>query len=30
MIIAQRAYEVNSRAIRVADDMLNQINGLIR
>jgi len=30
MIIAQRAYEVNSRAIRVADDMLSQINGLIR
>jgi flagellar basal-body rod protein FlgG len=30
MIVAQRAYEVNSRAIRVADDMLSQINGLIR
>jgi flagellar basal-body rod protein FlgG len=30
MIIAQRAYEVNSRAIRVADDMLSQINNLVR
>jgi flagellar basal-body rod protein FlgG len=30
MIIAQRAYEVNSRAVRVADDMLSQINNLIR
>src|SRR5947207_6003912 len=26
MIVAQRAYEVNSRAVRVADDMLSQIN----
>ena len=30
MIIAQRAYEVNSRAVRVADDMLQQINNLVR
>ena len=30
MIIAQRAYEVNSKAVRVADDMLSQINNLVR
>jgi len=30
MIIAQRAYEVNSRAVKVADDMLSQINNLMR
>ena len=30
MIVAQRSYEVNSRAIRVADDMLSQINNLAR
>ena len=30
MIVAQRAYEVNSRAIKVADDMLSQINNLSR
>ena len=30
MIIAQRAYEVNSRAVKVADDMLSQINNLVR
>ena len=30
MIIAQRAYEVNSKAVRVADDMLQQINNLVR
>jgi flagellar basal-body rod protein FlgG len=30
MIVAQRAYEVNSRAVRVADDMLSQINNLVR
>jgi len=30
MIVAQRAYEVNSRAVRVADDMLQQINNLAR
>jgi len=30
MIVAQRAYEVNSKAIKVADDMLSQINNLSR
>lgn len=30
MIIAQRAYEVNSKAVKVADDMLSQINNLGR
>jgi flagellar basal-body rod protein FlgG len=30
MIVAQRAYEVNSKAVRVADDMLSQINQLVR
>src|ERR1051325_8393281 len=30
MIVAQRAYEVNSNAIKVADDMLSQINNLSR
>ena len=30
MIIAQRAYEVNARAVRVADDMLQQVNNLVR
>jgi flagellar basal-body rod protein FlgG len=30
MIVAQRAYEVNSRAVRTADDMLQQINNLAR
>jgi flagellar basal-body rod protein FlgG len=30
MIIAQRAYEVNSRAVKAADDMLSQINNLSR
>jgi flagellar basal-body rod protein FlgG len=30
MIVAQRAYEVNSKAVRVADDMLSQINNLSR
>src|SRR5262245_17425784 len=30
MIVAQRAYEVNSRAVKVADDMLSQINNLVR
>jgi flagellar basal-body rod protein FlgG len=30
MIVAQRAYEVNSRAVRVADDMMSQINNLVR
>jgi flagellar basal-body rod protein FlgG len=30
MIVAQRAYEVNSRAIRSSDDMLSQANALVR
>ncbi len=30
MIVAQRAYEINSRAVRVADDMLQQVNNLVR
>jgi flagellar basal-body rod protein FlgG len=30
MIVAQRAYEVNSKAIKTADDMLSQINNLAR
>jgi flagellar basal-body rod protein FlgG len=30
MIVAQRAYEVNSKAIKTADDMLQQINSLAR
>jgi flagellar basal-body rod protein FlgG len=30
LIVAQRAYEVNSRAIRTSDEMLSQINNLIR
>ncbi len=30
MIIAQRAYEVNSKAVKVADDMLSQTNNLMR
>ena len=30
MIVAQRAYEVNSKAIKVADDMLSDINNLSR
>ena len=30
LILAQRNYEVNSRAIRVSDDMLQQVNNLIR
>jgi flagellar basal-body rod protein FlgG len=30
MIVAQRAYEVNSKALRVADDMLQQVNNLVR
>ena len=30
LIVAQRAYEVNSRAIRTSDEMLGQVNGLIR
>jgi flagellar basal-body rod protein FlgG len=30
MIMAQRAYESNSKIVHVADDMYSQINGLIR
>lgn len=30
LILAQRNYEVNSRAIRVADEMLQQVNQMIR
>lgn len=30
LIVAQRAYEVNSRAIRTSDEMLSQVNGLVR
>jgi len=30
MILAQRAYESNSKVIRTADDMYSQVNGLIR
>lgn len=30
LIVAQRNYEVNSRAIKVSDDMLQQVNQLIR
>jgi flagellar basal-body rod protein FlgG len=30
MIVAQRAYESNSKVIHVADDMYSQINGLVR
>jgi len=30
MILAQRAYESNSKVVHVADDMYSQINGLVR
>ncbi len=30
MVLAQRAYESNSKVIHVADDMYSQVNGLIR
>jgi flagellar basal-body rod protein FlgG len=30
MILAQRAYEANSKVIHTADDMYSQVNGLIR
>jgi len=30
LIVAQRAYEVNSRAIRTSDEMLSQVNSLVR
>jgi flagellar basal-body rod protein FlgG len=30
MIAAQRAYELNSKAIRASDEMMQQVNGLVR
>ncbi len=30
MIIGQRAYEANSRVVKAADEMLTQVNNLIR
>jgi flagellar basal body rod protein FlgG len=30
MIAAQRAYEINARAIRAAEDMMKSIDDLIR
>ena len=30
MIIGQRAYEANSRVIKAADEMLSQVNNLVR
>jgi len=30
LILAQRNYEINSRAIRVSDEMLQQVNNMIR
>ena len=30
LILAQRNYEVNSRAIQVSDEMLQQVNNMIR
>ena len=30
LIIAQRAYEVNSRSIATADEMLNTVNNMTR
>jgi len=30
LIVAQRAYELNSRAIQISDDMLQQANNLKR
>ena len=30
MILAQRAYESNSKVVKTADDMYSQINNLIR
>jgi flagellar basal-body rod protein FlgG len=30
MILGQRAYEANSRVIRAADEMLQQVNNLAR
>jgi flagellar basal-body rod protein FlgG len=30
MIVTQRAYEINSRAIRTADEMMQTANNLVR
>ena len=30
LIVAQRAYEVNSRSIRTSDKMLGQVNNIIQ
>jgi len=30
LIVAQRSYEINTRAIRVSDEMLSQVNQLVR
>ena len=30
MVLAQRAYESNSKVIKVADDMYSQVNSLVR
>jgi len=30
LIVAQRAYEVNSKAIRTSDEMLSQVNSIVR
>ena len=30
LILAQRNYEINSRAIRVSDEMLQQVNQMVR
>ena len=30
LILAQRNYEVNSRAVKVSDEMLQQVNQMIR
>ena len=30
MIIGQRAYEANSRVVKAADEMLAQVNNLVR
>jgi flagellar basal-body rod protein FlgG len=30
MILGQRAYEANSRVIKAADEMLSQVNNMVR
>jgi flagellar basal body rod protein FlgG len=30
MIVGQRAYEANSRVVKAADEMLGQVNNLVR